>query len=132
PAMDAVLGELPPERSGSGSALTQAFRQVGGALGVALLGSLLAAAYTDRLDVSGLPAPAAHAAKDSISGAVAVAGQLHSASLQASAASAYVHAMDVILVVCGAVALLGAVLSGLFLPARMPQPIAEPELAGVA
>jgi len=34
PSMDAVLGELPPERSGSGSALTQAFRQVGGAFGV--------------------------------------------------------------------------------------------------
>jgi EmrB/QacA subfamily drug resistance transporter len=132
PAMDAVLGELPPERSGAGSALTQAFRQVGGALGVALLGSVLAAAYTDRLDVSGLPAPAAHAATDSVSGAVAVAGQLHSAALAASAQSSYAHAMDVVLLVCGVVALLGAVLAGLFLPARTPHPAADPELVGVS
>src|SRR6266542_21369 len=39
PAMDAVLGELPPERAGSGTALTMTLRQVGGALGVARLGS---------------------------------------------------------------------------------------------
>jgi EmrB/QacA subfamily drug resistance transporter len=132
PAMDAVLGELPPERSGSGSALTQAFRQVGGAFGVALLGSVLAAAYTSRLDVSGLPAPAAHAAHDSISGAAAVAGQLHDAALRASADTAYVHAMGVVLLVCAAVAVLGAVLAGLLLPARKPQPTAEPELVRVA
>jgi EmrB/QacA subfamily drug resistance transporter len=132
PAMDAVLGELPPERSGGGSALTQAFRQVGGALGVALLGSLLSGQYTGRLDVSGLPAPAAHAAKDSVAGAVAVAGQLHSAALHASAQTAYVHAMGVVLVVCGAVALLGAVLVGMFLPARTARPEAEPELIGAS
>ncbi len=132
PAMDAVLGELPPERSGAGSALTQAFRQVGGAFGVALLGSVLAAAYTGRLDVSGLPAPAAHAAHDSISGAAAVAGQLHDTALRASADAAYVHAMDVVLLVCAAVAVLGAVLAGLLLPARKPQPIPQPELVGVA
>jgi EmrB/QacA subfamily drug resistance transporter len=131
PAMDAVLGELPPERSGAGSALTQAFRQVGGAFGVALLGSVLAAAYTGRLDVSGLPAPAAHAAHDSISGAVAVAGQMHDTALRASAGAAYVHAMDLVLLVCAAVAVLGAVLAGLLLPARRPQPSAEPELIGV-
>jgi EmrB/QacA subfamily drug resistance transporter len=130
PAMDAVLGALPPERSGGGSALTQAFRQVGGAFGVALLGSVLASAYTDRLDVSGLPAPAAHAANDSISGAVAVAGQLHDAALRASADAAYIHAMDVVLLVCGAAAVFGAVLAGLRLPARTPQPIAQPELSG--
>jgi EmrB/QacA subfamily drug resistance transporter len=132
PAMDAVLGELPPERSGAGSALTQAFRQVGGAFGVALLGSVLAAAYTGRLDVSGLPAPAAHAAHDSISGAVAVAGQMHDTALRASAGAAYIHAMDTVLLVCAAVAVLGAVLAGLLLPARKPRPTPQPELVGVA
>ncbi len=135
PAMDAVLGELPPERSGAGSALTQAFRQVGGALGVALLGSLLSATYIDRLDVTGLPAPAARAAKDSVAGGVAVADQLHSAALQASTQAAYVHAMDVVLLACAAVALVGAVLVGLFLPARAARPAtgpAAPELVPVS
>ena len=42
PAVDAVLGVLPPERSGSGIAITMTFRYVGGAFGVAVLGSLLA------------------------------------------------------------------------------------------
>jgi len=44
PAMEAVLGELPPERAGSGTALTMTLRQVGAALGVALLGSVFSAA----------------------------------------------------------------------------------------
>ena len=45
PAMDTVIGELPRERAGSGTALTMTVRQVGGALGVALLGSILSAVY---------------------------------------------------------------------------------------
>jgi (p)ppGpp synthase/HD superfamily hydrolase len=93
---------------------------------------VLAAAYTSRLDVSGLPAPAAHAAHDSVSGAAAVAAQLHDTALRASADTAYIHAMDVVLLVCAAVAVLGAVLAGLLLPARRPQPTTQPELIGVA
>jgi len=120
PAMDAVLGELPPERSGAGSALTQAFRQVGGALGVALLGSLLADAYQSRLTDT-----APQAARDSVNGAVAVAGALHDPALLASAHSAYVHAMDTVLISCAGVALLGAVLVAIFLPARTARPTAE-------
>jgi hypothetical protein len=46
PAMDAVLGELPAERTGSGTAVSLTLRQVGAALGVAVLGSVLASAYT--------------------------------------------------------------------------------------
>jgi EmrB/QacA subfamily drug resistance transporter len=118
PAMDAVLGELPPERSGSGTAMTMTLRQVGGALGVALLGSVSAAAYTDRLHLAGLPAPAARAAEDSIAGAVAVGERLGSAALLADARSAYVHAMSVVLVVCATIAVLGGVLVALLLPAR--------------
>ncbi len=44
-AMHTALGELSSERAGSGSALIQAVRQVGGTLGVALLGTILAASY---------------------------------------------------------------------------------------
>ncbi|MGC9669080.1 MFS transporter [Planosporangium sp. 12N6] len=131
PAMDAVLGDLPPERSGAGSALTMALRQVGGALGVALLGSLLAGAYTDRLVVTGLPAQAADAARGSVAGAVAVAGRLHDAALAASARTAYVHAMDVVLLACGGVALLGAVLTAAFLPSRAGRPATAEEQISV-
>jgi EmrB/QacA subfamily drug resistance transporter len=118
PAMDAVLGELPPERSGAGTALTMTMRQVGGALGVALLGSVLAAAYTNRLDLAGRPGPVAAAARDSVAGAVQAAGQLGDAALTLSAQAAYVHAMDVVLAVCAGLAVVGAGLVAWRMPAR--------------
>src|SRR6266508_1269978 len=136
PAMDAVLGELPPERAGSGTALTMTLRQVGGALGVALLGSISAAAYTDRLHLAGLPGPVAEAARDSIAGAVVVAARLGSPALLADARGAYVHAMSVVLLVCVAITVLGGVLAARFLPARAvslePAGESEHELARVA
>ncbi|WP_211249401.1 MFS transporter [Nocardioides aequoreus] len=48
PAMDAVLDALSTEQAGSGTAITMTLRQTGGALGVALLGSLLAEGYASR------------------------------------------------------------------------------------
>jgi len=98
--------------------VTMTLRQVGGALGVALLGSLSSAAYTHRLDTAGLPPVAAHAARGTVNGAVAVAGALHDPALLTSAQAAYVHAMTVVLLVCAAAALAGGVAAALFLPAR--------------
>jgi EmrB/QacA subfamily drug resistance transporter len=110
PAMDMVLGELPPERVGGGSALTMAMRQVGGALGVALLGSLAAAVYVVGLDRdAGLPAAAADAARDSVAGAVEVAARLGDPALAADARTAYVTAMAAVLLACAAVTAAGAV-----------------------
>jgi predicted MFS family arabinose efflux permease len=118
PAMDAVLGTLPPERAGSGSALTMTMRQVGGALGVAILGSVLAAAYSAQ-------APAA--AGDSLPVAAAVAAKTGDPRILVAGQHAYLHAMDRVLLVCALVAFAGAVLAGLFLPAHGPAPVAEEE-----
>lgn len=52
PAMDAVLKALPDTQAGSGTAITMTLRQVGGALGVALLGSILAQTYTATASTS--------------------------------------------------------------------------------
>jgi EmrB/QacA subfamily drug resistance transporter len=109
PSMDAVLGELPPEQAGSGTALTMTLRQVGGALGIALLGSVLASAFTARYIGPG---------SESVAAAVAVAMRQHSPELLASAQGAYVHAMDVVLLVCAGVCLLCAVGVAVALPAR--------------
>lgn len=76
PAMDAALGALPPDRAGSGSGLLMTVRQTGSALGIALLGSLLAGAYSGRLDTAGVPAAAADTAGDSVVAAHAVAARL--------------------------------------------------------
>lgn len=129
PAMDAVLSELPPARAGVGTAITMTLRQVGAALGVALLGSVLSAAYVDRLDVSGLPAPAATAVKQSIAGAVVVSGRLGDAQLLDTARLAFVHAMDVVLLVSAGLAAVGAVLSAILLTARATVPDGEEESA---
>ncbi|PWI17722.1 MFS transporter [Streptomyces sp. Act143] len=116
PAMNGALGALPRDRAGSGSGLLMTLRQVGGAIGIALLGSLLAGTFRDRLDVSGLPAQAADTAGDSVVAAHLVAAKTGSADLLASANSAYVHGMGVILMVCGAAALVAALLAAAFLP----------------
>jgi len=77
-------------------------RQVGGAIGIAPLSSLLAGAFRDRLDVTGLPAPVAHTAGESVVAAHLIADRTHSPHLAASADAAYVHGMGLVLLVCGA------------------------------
>ncbi|WP_327719103.1 DHA2 family efflux MFS transporter permease subunit [Streptomyces sp. NBC_00490] len=131
PAMNSALGTLPRDRAGSGSGLLLTLRQVGGAIGIALLGSLLAAAFQDRLDVTGLPAQAAATAENSVVAAHVVAQQTGSADLIASADHAYVHGMGLVLLVCGAAALVAALLAAAFLPGtpRPSEPAATPDMA---
>jgi DHA2 family multidrug resistance protein-like MFS transporter len=112
----AALVELSEERSGVGSAVLQAVNKVGGPFGTAILGSVLSSVYLARLDVSGLPASAATAVRQSIFGGVAVAHQVGSASLLESVRTAFVDGMDAALVVSGGIALAGAVLTLLYLP----------------
>ncbi|WDZ82831.1 MFS transporter [Micromonospora cathayae] len=126
PSMDAVLAVLPPERAGSGTAITMTLRQAGGALGVAVLGSLLSQVYVDRLDVTGLPAPAVEVAHDSIAGAVAVAARVGNPALVDSAHAAYVEGMQLVLLTCAVIAAVGAVLTVVFMPARGRQLGADP------
>jgi EmrB/QacA subfamily drug resistance transporter len=115
-SMSAALCELSAERSGVGSAALQAINKLGGPLGIAILGSVLSTAYLARLAVSRLPAAAAAAARQSVFGAVAVADKIHSPALLSSAHAAFVHGMDLALVVSGAVALVGVALTVVFLP----------------
>ena len=117
-SVDAALGRLSRERAGVGSAVIQAVRQVGATFGVALLGSVLSSAYRSRLDLHALPAPAADAARRGVSGGVAVARRFHSASLLQEVRDAFVHGMQIMLWVCGGLAVAGVVLALIFLPAR--------------
>ncbi|WUH91272.1 MFS transporter [Streptomyces sp. NBC_00433] len=120
PAMNSALGALPRERAGSGSGLLQTLRQTGAAIGVAILGSVLAAGYTDRLDTGGLSPDAAHTARESAAGAHAVAARLGDQALAASADTSYLHGMNLTLVVCGAASLVTALLLAAFLPNPRP------------
>jgi EmrB/QacA subfamily drug resistance transporter len=118
PATSLVMATLPAERSGRGTSLLETVQQVGGVLGVAGLGSLLSAGYLARLGTGGLHGQDAAAARDSVSGAGAVAARLHDPGLLDSAHRAFVHGMSLALLVCAAIALAAAVLAALFLPAK--------------
>ncbi|MFI6727553.1 MFS transporter [Streptomyces sp. R-74717] len=124
PAMDAALAALPADRAGSGSGLLMTVRQTGSALGIALLGSLLAGAYSGRLDTTGVPAAAADAAGDSVVAAHVVAAKLGAQRLAGSADAAYVHGMSVVLLVIAVTALVSALLVGAFLT-NLPTPSRE-------
>jgi hypothetical protein len=130
-AMNAAIGALSAERSGAGSALISALRQVGATIGVAILGTVLGSVYASHLTVSGLPAAVADAAKNSVAAGVAVAHQLDSAALLGSVRNAFVTGMDTMLWVCAGIALVSAVLAAIFLP-RRAEGITEPAVAAGA
>jgi DHA2 family multidrug resistance protein-like MFS transporter len=76
---DRIVGFAAPERAGAASALSETGAELGGALGIAILGSLVAGMYRVRmaeLALAGLPPAASFAARDTLSGAIAVAPQL--------------------------------------------------------
>ncbi|MGW7007668.1 DHA2 family efflux MFS transporter permease subunit [Streptomyces sp. NPDC054933] len=129
PAMDAALGALPKERAGSGSGLLMTLRQTGGAIGVALLGSLLASSFGSHLDTTGLPGPAAEYARKTVGAAHAIAARTGDQALAASANSAYVHGMDLVLLVCGIAAIVAALLVAAFLPDTRTPEAPAPDMA---
>ncbi len=120
PAMDGALGALPRDRAGNGSGLLVTLRQVAGAVGIAALGSLIAGTYTHHLDTAGLPSAAADAADASVGSAHQVAAELGSEALARSADAAYLHGMDLALLVAGITATLAAMLATACLPDTRP------------
>ncbi|HEX2371623.1 MAG TPA: MFS transporter, partial [Solirubrobacterales bacterium] len=128
PATDSILASLPREKAGVGSAVNDTTREVGGTLGVAVLGSIMASVYGGRIldALSGTPLPAGlrAAAGDSLAAALQIAGGVGGAAgrgIALAAQDAFVQAFQIGSVVTGAVALVGAVIALLFLPARSRQ-----------
>jgi MFS transporter, DHA2 family, multidrug resistance protein len=119
-ATAAALSQLSAERSGIGSAVVQAFQKTAGPFGTAIAGSVLAAGYQARLSVTGLPAAAAAAARQSVDGGLAVAGQIRSAGLAQSARAAFAGGLDASLVVSAGIGIVGAALALAFLPRGRP------------
>jgi MFS transporter, DHA2 family, multidrug resistance protein len=115
-AMNAALGALSAERSGSGSALISAFRQVGATIGVAVLGTVLSEGYHAKLTLTGLPQAVANTVKSSVNAGVKTALHLGDRTLLDTVRIAYVHGMDIMLWACGGIALASAILALIFLP----------------
>lgn len=117
--MDAAISALSAERSGVGSALIMAMRQVGGTMGVAILGTLLSTGYRNKLDLHGLSGEAAESVRRNVSAGVAVARQINSTTLIDSVRSSFIHGMEITLWVCGGVAALGVLITLSFLQTRV-------------
>jgi hypothetical protein len=76
---DLIIGAAPPERAGAAAGISETAFEFGGALGIAVFGSIGAAIYRGAIGLAipaGTPAEAAHAARETLGGAVQVAGQL--------------------------------------------------------
>ena len=121
PATDAIMGALPKDKFGVGSAVNDTTRELGGALGVAILGSAFASSYGSAVSaaVSGLPKDLASAAQDSLAAASGVAEQLGGAAgdgLLLAAQTAFVDAMRFTSIIGIGVALVGAMVALAFLP----------------
>jgi EmrB/QacA subfamily drug resistance transporter len=136
PATESIMGSLPRDKAGVGSAVNDTAREVGGALGVAIVGSLLSSIYATRVTDAlpdGVPGPARAAATDSVGAALAVSGRLGQAggALADAAREAFVYAMSRAALVTAAVALVGAVVAWRFLPARAVEaaPVVEDDSA---
>lgn len=122
-ATESVMGSLPSGNTGVGSAVNGTFLQAGGALGVAVIGSLMATRYQDRVlgALTGFKVPQQilQTITGSIGGALAVAEKLGGEtgrSLAGLAQSAFISGMDLGLLTAAIFALGGAIIALVFLP----------------
>jgi MFS transporter, DHA2 family, multidrug resistance protein len=119
--MNIALSALSAERSGSGSAVISAMRQVGATIGVAVLATVLSTVYRNHLP--GFPA----AARSSVVAGLSFArGEHVSASLFDVVRTAFVDGMDTMLWACGGIAVASAILALIFLPRRPDGAAASP------
>ncbi|WP_199815438.1 MFS transporter [Streptomyces griseus] len=126
PTSVVIMQALPREKAGSASALSNTFRQVGGALGIAVLGSVLSTAYRSGIEdkLGALPPGLRETAGESIEATLGVAEKLgpRGQALVDPANDAFLHAMHVTALGGVAVAVVGAVVVALFLPGRPTEP----------
>ena len=134
PSVDAVLGAVPGERAGVGSAVNGVSVQVGGAIGVATLGSVLSTVYASKIEpvvsaLTQLPEEAARMARDSVGTAMIVADKLPGQigdTLAAAAGRSFMDGWQVLaLVVCG-LGIVGSLWALKFMPPRHRVAVDEP------
>jgi MFS transporter, DHA2 family, multidrug resistance protein len=143
PATEAIMGALPLGKAGVGSAVNDTTREVGGTLGVAIVGSVLSSAYGSHLGTAlarlGVPAPAVAVARQSVAAGLAVVGRMP-AALRAPAVAAvrdaYMAGLHQGSIVAAAAAGVAALAALIFLPARAAHAVAagrsQPEDASSA
>jgi EmrB/QacA subfamily drug resistance transporter len=132
PATESVMGSLPREKAGVGSAVNDTTRQVGGALGVAIIGSVVSSAYVTRIrdasTAAGLDDATAGRAEESLGKAQEIAEGLGggAAAFLRDANQAFVDSLSIGLRISAGVVLVTAFMAWRFLPARAERPAAQP------
>jgi EmrB/QacA subfamily drug resistance transporter len=130
PATNAIISSVPLAKAGVGSAVNDTTREVGGALGIAVLGSVVNSAYRATMidHLGGLPLKESAMAGDNVGGAIRAAHGLapeRATQLVNAASNAYTDSMRVALLVAAGVAVLAAGIVYLLFP-RGPAPTMGP------
>ena len=133
PASESVMGSLPRDMAGVGSAINDTGREVGGTLGVAIIGSIFASTYgpriVDLLTPLSLPGEAVTSAKESVGAAFAVAEQVGEPTLAGTirdaASTSFLDGFQAACTAVGIVAILGSLLAARFLPGPRPARMVE-------
>jgi hypothetical protein len=122
------MGSLSPDKAGVGSAVNDTTRELGGTLGVAIVGSVFASVYSGRLGsasaLAGLPADLRSAMQHSMAVAHKVIGELPAgpaADVRHAVNEAFLDGLQVGSLVCAGIALTAALVVAWLLPARLGQ-----------
>ncbi|MDM0076256.1 MFS transporter [Variovorax sp. J2P1-59] len=120
-AVDMLVGTAPPERAGAASAISETSSELGGALGIAVLGSVIVGVYRHELaqsPLAGVPPAAAEAARSSLGAAADVAAGLAGPAgdrLMEASREAFAQAFETTASISAAVALAAALLAAIML-----------------
>jgi hypothetical protein len=121
-ATESIMSTVPREQAGIGAAVGNTVRQVGGALGVAVLGTVLSSVYRNQITphLNTLPAGTRHTASESVSATYGVAEKVgpSAAPVLPHANDAFVNAMHWAAAGSLVIGLIGAVLVAIYLPGR--------------
>jgi MFS family permease len=130
PATDAIMGTLQRDKAGVGSAINDTGREVGGVLGVAVIGSVFVSLYSPKIGenfdkipglTENLPTGLREVAEDSVGAAYQIAAQVPEAlreQVQDAVSNAFLQGFATACIVASVVAMVGAVFALKYLPAR--------------
>jgi predicted MFS family arabinose efflux permease len=129
PATEAIMGSLSTDKAGVGSAVNDTTRELGGTLGVAIVGSVFASVYSGQLAdnpaLTHLPPDARSAMRASMAAAQRIVGQLPPGrvpDIRQAVEHAFLDGLQVGSLVCAGIALAAAFIVAILLPARAQQP----------
>ena len=133
---EAIVSSLPPSKSGVGSAMNDTTREVGGALGIAVLGTLLANGYRSSIegDTESLPPELAEVAEDGIGGAFRVAQETGALDIIEPAKQAFVDGMSLAFIVAACIGVVAAAIIFVQYPRKghEPAPMEDPDVVAAS